>query len=231
MRRRLISIILSICMIASLLPAMGSITVDAASSSEAGNASTLSGDTAKDDFGITLDYSSFDKEKAKMSQKAKERFLDKTKHPCYGIHRYGEDSSMFGKKHSKETKEKISKNHADVSGDKNPFYNKHHTEESKKKISLSHIGKKHYMPKECKEKMILASKQKCCIPILCTTNNTVYASSSDAARELGLYQSNISSVSKKKLKTTGGYCFEYYDINKQYDNIFLSDEFIKIFLN
>ena len=65
MRRRLISIILSICMIASLLPAMASITVDAASSSEAGNASTLSGDTAKDDFGITLDYSSFDKEKAK----------------------------------------------------------------------------------------------------------------------------------------------------------------------
>lgn len=65
MRRRLISIILSICMIASLLPAMGSITVDAAGSSEAGNASTLSGDTTKDDFGITLDYSSFDKEKAK----------------------------------------------------------------------------------------------------------------------------------------------------------------------
>ena len=179
----------------------------------------------------TLGYHHTNETKIKMSQKAKERFLDKTKHPCYGIHRYGEDSSMFGKKHSKETKEKISKNHADVSGDKNPFYNKHHTEESKKKISLSHIGKKHYMSKECKEKMILSSKQKCCIPILCTTNNTVYASSYDAARELGLYQSNISSVCKKKLKTTGGYCFEYYDINKQYDNIFLSDEFIKIFLN
>ena len=49
--------------------------------------------------------------------------------------------------------------------------------------------------------------------------------------DTGSYQSNISSVCKKKLKTTGGYCFEYYDINKQYDNIFLSDEFIKIFLN
>ncbi len=41
-------------------------------------------------------------------------------------------------KHTKETKEKMSKNHADISGKNNPFYGIQHTEEAKKKMSQSH---------------------------------------------------------------------------------------------
>lgn len=40
----------------------------------------------------------------------------------------------LGKKMSEESKKKMSKNHADVSGSKNPMYGRHHTDESKTKI-------------------------------------------------------------------------------------------------
>ena len=61
---------------------------------------------------------------------------------------YGKESPMKGRKHTKESKEKISKNHADVSGNNNPMYGKesamkgrNHTEESKEKIRNGNIGK------------------------------------------------------------------------------------------
>lgn len=44
---------------------------------------------------------------------------------------------------SKETRAKISANHADVSGEKNPFYGKKHSEETCAKISLAKKGKSH----------------------------------------------------------------------------------------
>ena len=43
--------------------------------------------------------------------------------------------TMSTKKHSEETKVKISKNHSDVKGVKNPFFGKKHSEETKKKIA------------------------------------------------------------------------------------------------
>jgi len=45
-------------------------------------------------------------------------------------------------KHSEESRKKISENHADITGEKNPFFGKHHTKESSKKISESLLGKK-----------------------------------------------------------------------------------------
>ena len=42
---------------------------------------------------------------------------------------------------SEETRRKISQNHRDCSGEKNPFYGKQHSEEVKKKISDTHKGK------------------------------------------------------------------------------------------
>lgn len=44
---------------------------------------------------------------------------------------------------TKEHKENISKNHADVNGDKNPMYGKTHTDEVKEKLRLINLGKKH----------------------------------------------------------------------------------------
>ena len=70
----------------------------------------------------------------------------------------GENSYLYGKKASEETKKKLSKshiclkasdetkkkisqNHSDISGKKHPMYGKHHSEESKKKMSEKLKGK------------------------------------------------------------------------------------------
>jgi group I intron endonuclease len=54
----------------------------------------------------------------------------------------GELNGFYGKKHSKETRVLLSKNHHDVTGSKNPRFGKSHSEETRLKISTSHIGKK-----------------------------------------------------------------------------------------
>lgn len=54
----------------------------------------------------------------------------------------GDKNPMFGKKHSLETLKKISDNIPDFSGSKNPFYNKKHSEESRIKMSDNHSGEK-----------------------------------------------------------------------------------------
>ena len=58
------------------------------------------------------------------------------KNGMYGDHRFaGENNPMYGKKHSEETRKKMSEHHADVSGENNPFYGKKHSEETRKKMS------------------------------------------------------------------------------------------------
>ncbi len=54
----------------------------------------------------------------------------------------GKDNPFYGKKHSMETKQKMSKNHADYSGKNNFMYGKKHTEQSILKNSLSQRGEK-----------------------------------------------------------------------------------------
>lgn len=48
------------------------------------------------------------------------------------------------------------------------------------------------------------------IPVYCTTNNSVYKSATEAARQLKLDQSSITKCLKGKLTHTGNYQFEYY---------------------
>lgn len=178
----------------------------------------------------TLGYKHTIETKDKIAKKARERFSDKTNHPSYGIHRIGKDAPRYGAKLTQETKDKISKNHADMSGKNNPFYHKKHSEESKRKIAKAHLGK-NFLTDETKIKMVNASKKKRCKPIYCITNNTVYAGASDAGRILNLNSTNITAVCKGKQHTSGGYLFEYYDINKHYINICTSEEYTNIFLN
>jgi len=53
----------------------------------------------------------------------------------------------IGRHSSKETRDKISKNHADVSGENNPMFGTHrvHSEETIKKMRESHTGKNNHM--------------------------------------------------------------------------------------
>lgn len=73
------------------------------------------------------------------------------------------------------------------------------TEETKMKISESHKGKE-------KPKGIHSKRS---IPILCTTNNTIYYSQPEAAKILGLKQSDINNVLKNRQSHTKGYIFIY----------------------
>ena len=55
---------------------------------------------------------------------------------------YGEENPFFGKKHSKETKDKLSEFAKARTGSLNPFYGKKHSEETKQKISKANRGRK-----------------------------------------------------------------------------------------
>jgi hypothetical protein len=92
------------------------------------------------------------------STKFKRERADKAKSVCIacrGFNRRGESHPMFGKpssfrnkKHTEDSKKKISDNHIDVSGENNPMFGtnggmfgKKHTEKSKEKISKGNKGK------------------------------------------------------------------------------------------
>lgn len=55
---------------------------------------------------------------------------------------YGQDNPFYNKKHTNETKTKLSMNAKNRIGSKNPFYGKHHSERAKQKISTANTGKK-----------------------------------------------------------------------------------------
>jgi len=79
-----------------------------------------------------------------MSKKQKDYLYSKknleklrnTEHPK------GEAHPFFGRKHTIETRKKISKSHVNNSGKNHPFYGKKHSEETIKKMSETHKGKK-----------------------------------------------------------------------------------------
>ena len=70
-----------------------------------------------------------------------QKFLDKFVGSvgCYNISKYV-DAGMRGRRHSEKTKRKMSVNHYDCSGHRNPFYGKKHSDETKLKISNSCKG-------------------------------------------------------------------------------------------
>ena len=68
----------------------------------------------------------------KHSDKTKKRISDALK---------GINNPMYHKKHSKETKRKMSTNHWDCGGVNNPMYGKHHSDKTCKRISESRKGK------------------------------------------------------------------------------------------
>ena len=70
--------------------------------------------------------------------------------------RYNTPPSWIGKKHTEESKKKISKS---VSGEKHPFYGKPLTEEHKNKIKETKRKNPQYFSEECRQKMSIAKKK------------------------------------------------------------------------
>ena len=114
----------------------------------------------------------------------------------------GEKNPMYGKKHSKESLEKISKNSARHN------LGKKLSDETKAKISQKHIGKKvkeetkikisNSMKKIRKEKPIKRE----CRRVICITNNKEYISAYEAAKEYNVTPQAIRDCCNGKSKTS-----------------------------
>jgi len=84
----------------------------------------------------------------------------------YGISMSGSDAPMFGKHHTDETREKISKSRTGIYPSKETRINmsnarkgKKHSEETKEKISINNIGKHNYS-KDVRKRMSESGKKK-----------------------------------------------------------------------
>lgn len=117
----------------------------------------------------------------------------------YNTSKGGTDGSTGQKKGyilSERHKKNISLNHHDIKGERNPFYGKKHTEESRKKISQNHSkvtwlgGKTNGSFKEGKEHP--NSKQ-------ITINGVLYDSISIACKSLNLHRRKIMKLSDNSL--------------------------------
>lgn len=134
-------------------------------------------------------YSHSEDTKQIISEKASERYQ-------------GENNPMFGKKHSAESKNKISETRIKNSigkGESNPFFGKSHSDETKCIIS---------------EKAKLRGNPKRKKPILQISLNTgevlkEWTSATDAARELGFNKNNINNACNGVYKTSNGFIWKF----------------------
>ena len=113
-------------------------------------------------------------------------------------------NSTRGCKWTDVTKQKFAKNRL---GELNPFYGKHHSKEWKTTFSnrqrgvnnhlYGRYGKDHHRSK----------------PVRCVETNIVYDGQREAERQTGINRNNICSCCGGKLKTAGGYHWEYVNHN------------------
>lgn len=107
----------------------------------------------------------------------KSKAMSGKNNPMYG--KRGKESPRFGRKHTSETKEKMSKAHKGKklseeakqkmskakSGENNPMFGKRHSEDARKKMSKAHSGKNHHfygkkLSEETRKKMSESHKGK-----------------------------------------------------------------------
>lgn len=115
---------------------------------------------------------------------------------------YGTKGPMGGKKHTIETRLKMSQKQ---SGKNNAFYGKHHTDESRKKNSDKVKAK--WKDPEYRAKLHKFSTTK----VICIETGVIYANAAIAARMTKI--KGISKCCKGELETVGGYHWKNYDIS------------------
>lgn len=114
----------------------------------------------------------------------------------------GQNNPFFGKKHSKETKEKISNSRiGKYKGKENPFFGRKHSEDVRRHLSE-------------------LAKNRGCVPILqySKTGDFIkeWTCASFAGKTLGISPSGITACCRLKRKTAGGYVWKYKN-DKKYD--------------
>ena len=87
-----------------------------------------------------------------------------------------------------------------MSGINHPMYGKHHTEETRNKISKIHKGK--VLSEETKAKISGANHHKA-KSVICLTTMTIFYRVGDAAKYYGINRHHISSCCNGKLKSAG----------------------------
>lgn len=115
----------------------------------------------------------------------------KSNNRIYGYN--GDEGGISGSIPNKEVREKMSKNHADVRGSKNPMYGRR----GELAPFFGRTGIKHH-----------ASKK-----VLCVETGVIYESIREAERITGIHNTNISAccLGKNRHKTSGGYHWKHID--------------------
>ena len=126
----------------------------------------------------------------------------------------GENNPFYGKKHSEETRKKMSEAHkGKCVGENHPMYGKHQSEETKEKNRQAHL--KENLSEETRIKMSTKAKQRTGLknhrskPVWCEELKEVRPSGKEWAKELKLVQSSVSQCCNGKRNHTGGYHFKF----------------------
>lgn len=84
------------------------------------------------------------------------------------------------------------------------------SEQHKKNMSIAQKGKE---VSEASKEKLRESKRSTFKPVYCFETDCIYSSIHEAARELGLFATNVSAVCRGKHKHTKGYHFRYAEEN------------------
>ena len=164
-------------------------------------------DSTNRDVGYNLEYGGNnslmpDESKKIISEKAKERYIDKTKNP------------MYGKKHSQETLDKM---RSKKIGKNNPMYGRHLSEESKRKqketFERNGSTRTHVWTDEERKQRSEISKRYCeqnvNKKVRCLEDDLVFGSITEAAKYYGVSVSTLSGTLHGKQHTSKGKHFEF----------------------
>ena len=107
-------------------------------------------------------------------------------------------NSLKGHKVSLESRIKISKNHADVSGDKNGMYGRHHSEEAKQRVSQANTGR--------------ISARRNHSNVYCVDLDRKFDDATTAGKTLNLDSGAILKCCRGERKTCGGYHWKFINL-------------------